>query len=101
MINISVALLLQISLSNCQDCSSGGCLSEMHAIIIVLSHELRGRCLSGQWVHELQPSVMHITMTTLGVASTQVPSHTDHILTIGEGWVGSTRTLVAKALALA
>ena len=36
MINISVALLLPISSSNCQDCSSGGCLSEMHAIIIII-----------------------------------------------------------------
>ena len=33
MIDISVALLLPISSSNCQDCSSGECLSEMHAVI--------------------------------------------------------------------
>ena len=38
MINISVALLLPISSSNCQDCLSVECLSEMHAITKVLSH---------------------------------------------------------------
>ena len=41
MINTSVALLMRISSSSCQDCSSGGCLSEIHAITIVLSHPQR------------------------------------------------------------
>ena len=64
MINISVALLLPICSSNCQGCSSGGCLSEMQAIIILVKtctkmrHELSGRCLICRWGHERQPSAM-------------------------------------------
>ena len=36
MINISVAFLLQISSSNCQDCLSGGYLSEIHALPTII-----------------------------------------------------------------
>ena len=43
--------------------------------------------------------VQCVAMTTPAVASTQALLHTDHILTIGKGWVGSRKTL-AKALAL-
>lgn len=106
MINISVALLLQISSSNCQDCSSGECLSMMHAKTKVLSHIQRWEMslVGGAWVagsgHELQLSAMH-NHDNLGVASTEALWHTDHIpvLTRGEGWVGSRKTL-SKALVM-